>query len=88
MKHGEGELTFAKGGFYKGKFYKNEYHADNATYQWSDGSIYRGNYKEGKRSGKGILLKKDGRKYDGDWSDNMRHGAILYTDQSGSSFNE
>lgn len=40
----------------------------------SNGSVYRGVFKEGKAHGLGIYLSIDGFKYEGEWVDNSPHG--------------
>jgi hypothetical protein len=40
---------------------------------------YNGNFKDGKRSGKGKLVWKDGSKYMGDFEKDLRNGFGVYT---------
>ncbi len=45
---------------------------------WPDGAIYQGDYKNGKKEGKGKFIWSDGATYEGDFSDNNIHGLILF----------
>ncbi|NCQ11264.1 MAG: DUF4189 domain-containing protein [Bacteroidetes bacterium] len=52
------------------------------TYEKS-GSIYKGNFLKGKRSGYGIYIFKSGRRYEGDWKNDNMHGYGKWTDAEG-----
>lgn len=43
-------------------------------FQYKDGTIYEGEFRQGKRHGKGILNTATGEKYLGDWTNNERNG--------------
>ncbi|CAF2082510.1 unnamed protein product [Brassica napus] len=53
-------------------------------YSWSDGTIYEGDWDQGKISGKGKLIWSSGAKYEGDFSGGYLHGIGTMTspDQS------
>lgn len=48
-------------------------------YQWSDGAVYNGDWKENKIAGFGIYEWLDGRKYEGEWLNNCMHGKGIYS---------
>ena len=54
----------------KGKvlFFREEYADGHGKYFYSDGASYEGEWKNGKRHGKGLLTLSDGRKYFGKWN--------------------
>jgi len=41
-------------------------------------ATYTGEYRDGKRHGKGTMIYPDGSKYVGEWKDGLRHGHGLY----------
>ncbi len=41
---------------------------------YPDGSQYDGEIKDGKRHGKGIMIRADGARYEGEWQNNKPHG--------------
>ncbi|MCQ8260872.1 hypothetical protein NF418_05155 [Streptococcus suis] len=54
-----------------------------ASYRWSDGSIYEGNFDRGLRSGRGKMTYADGRVYEGSWQGDRRHGRGKLTNLDG-----
>ena len=44
------------------------------------GAIYEGDYHHGNWQGHGVYSFPDGRKYDGPWKDDKRHGIGIYHD--------
>ena len=46
--------------------------------EWPDGSSYNGQYKEGKKNGKGIFVWFDGSKFEGDFVNNKIEGYGVY----------
>lgn len=46
---------------------------------YSDCSIYEGDFKDGRRNGKGKYMWADGRVYEGDWVDDRKNGKGKYT---------
>lgn len=55
--------------------------------QYADGSTYDGEYKDGKRHGRGKMVFKDGSKYDGDWKADNFEGQGEFTWPSGAVYN-
>jgi hypothetical protein len=48
-------------------------------YEFADGSIYEGSFKNDMRSGKGTMVYEDGSKYSGEWKHNWREGEFATT---------
>ena len=47
--------------------------------EYDNGDVYKGHFKNGKRSGKGKLTCADGRVFEGEWAnDDLRHGKLTY----------
>ena len=47
---------------------------------WGNGQKYEGDWRDGKKLGKGVeTLFDGGRKYDGEWKDGKRHGRGVMT---------
>lgn len=44
------------------------------TYVFADGTIYKGEWVNGRIKGKGVCIWNDGRRYEGEWLDNKKHG--------------
>ena len=42
--------------------------------EMSDGSVYEGNFEDGKFEGAGIMQYPNGSTYEGMWKNNMQHG--------------
>ena len=53
--NGEGVYTYPDGGYYKGH-YVNNIKEGYGEFKWKNGKIFRGNFKNGKPYGKGILI--------------------------------
>ena len=75
-------MNFANGDKYEGDFQKDNI-TGKGTYSGNDGSLYTGDFKEGKKHGHGILLIKiyigsqlypNKDKYEGLWENDKRHG--------------
>ena len=43
-------------------------------FKWHDGDVYEGDWKEDKRTGKGICKYQNGDVYEGDFLNNNKHG--------------
>ena len=56
----------------------------NEKIEYTDGSVYIGTIKNGKRHGKGIFVFPDSTKYDGEWNNDERcgYGTLTYPDGS------
>ena len=48
-----------------------------------DGSKYRGEFKDGKMSGKGLFIHATGERFMGEFLDDQRHGFGIFTDAQG-----
>jgi hypothetical protein len=55
------------------------------VYTYSDGSTYKGEWKDGKRHGKGTWVRPDGMRYEGEWINNKPHGQGTLTNPDGKS---
>jgi putative phage-type endonuclease len=70
-----------KGDIYEGEWLENIMHGYGVMH-YSDGSIYKGEFKSGLRCGKGEFTNIKGDKFIGFWKDNVRHGAgrVIHSD--------
>jgi len=57
---------------YNGKYSNGAYNG-KGTYTYADGSVYKGNFVDGKRSGKGVLTKGKNF-YKGEWLNDQKNG--------------
>ncbi len=57
---------------------KKGYHAP-VVCNYADGSEYQGEWQDGKRHGKGILISPEGDRYEGQFENNFAHGEGIYT---------
>lgn len=57
------------------------------TLTWSDGSVYEGDFKNGKRHGLGVLRASDKFSYDGYWISNAMEGRGTATYPNGQTYN-
>ena len=62
---------------------KNDCINGEGVYAYSDGSFYRGNYKDGKEYGEGSYYATNGHSYVGGWKDGNKHGQGTYDWPSG-----
>jgi len=46
--------------------------------KFENGDVYKGSYKDDKRSGFGVYTWSNGDTYDGEWLDDLRHGRFEY----------
>jgi hypothetical protein len=53
----------------------------------ANGEKYKGEYKNGKRNGKGVFKFVDGSEYDGEWKDGIINGKGVYKYASGDEYN-
>lgn len=71
---GEGTLHCPEtGAKYVGQFQADRAHG-LGDQTWSDGSTYKGQWKNGQKNGNGVYVGVDNLKYDGQWEDGRRHG--------------
>eukprot|EP00163_Fabomonas_tropica_P001403 TRINITY_DN11059_c0_g1_i2.p2 TRINITY_DN11059_c0_g1~~TRINITY_DN11059_c0_g1_i2.p2 ORF type:complete len:163 (-),score=56.78 TRINITY_DN11059_c0_g1_i2:228-716(-) len=47
--------------------------------QWAEGGKYEGDWKDGRRHGRGVFYYLNGDVYDGEWQDDLKHGVGTYT---------
>ena len=55
------------GDAYLGEWNDNGMQNGKGIYVWSNGAIYAGSFKDGKRNGYGVNIYSDGSRYDGNW---------------------
>ena len=79
----EERREFSNGDFFSGEV-KGLLPHGKGKYSWSDGTVYEGDWDQGKISGKGKLIWSSGAKYEGDFSGGYLHGIGTMTspDQS------
>jgi hypothetical protein len=53
------------------------------VYEYANGDIYEGDFKDNKKDGKGTFTFANGRKYEGHWKNDERHGKAKYTCKDG-----
>ena len=70
--HGTGAVYFANGNYYFGRLVQGDLDTGKMTY--ANGQVYVGEFRNGKRNGKGSLLYLDGSKYEGQFLDDLEHG--------------
>ncbi|TPX45826.1 hypothetical protein SeMB42_g03778 [Synchytrium endobioticum] len=82
---GTGTYTWINGCVYEGEVQDAYRHGRGALSFTNRGGVYSGNWVQGKRSGKGVLVYDyEGRcRYDGDWKNGVRHGFGTMTYASG-----
>mmetsp|Transcript_86683 Transcript_86683/g.245809 ORF Transcript_86683/g.245809 Transcript_86683/m.245809 type:complete len:219 (+) Transcript_86683:62-718(+) len=58
---------------YEGEF-RAEHHEGAGRKAWADGTVYDGQWLQGRKNGEGVLEEPSGRRYSGAWKDGKRHG--------------
>ena len=56
----------------------------DVTYRWTDGTVYEGQIRNGKRTGKGKYVYGHGDVYEGEFEEDKMHGFGKYTNADGS----
>jgi len=79
LKHGRGVKTWPWGDRYEGEFDRDRKHGQG-MYVWGAGSPwagerYVGGFKADKREGFGVYFWPSGDRFEGQWKDDVRHGA-------------
>ena len=75
QREGSGVYTYHKDGrTYDGIYVDDEQEDTNATMTWKNGTIYIGQFKQSKRTGKGMVRFPNQVKYSGDFLDGLYHG--------------
>ena len=97
---GRGVLQYANGDRYEGEFCKGFFYG-RGRFQYADGGYFEGEYvktkggyehgvrfpdPDGRRNGHGVRVWVTGDKYEGQWSDNLMHGAGIVRKASGGKF--
>lgn len=52
---------------------KNQMHGEG-YFEWENGKLYKGSYKDDKKHGYGILIQPNGKSYKGNWANGFPHG--------------
>jgi hypothetical protein len=55
----------------------------SGAYKFTDGTVYNGEWKDGKRNGSGDCKYSDGDSYTGQWKDNKKNGQGTFKDSDG-----
>ncbi|KAI5384642.1 Phosphatidylinositol 4-phosphate 5-kinase 7, variant 2 [Lathyrus oleraceus] len=76
------EKSLSNGDVYIGQF-KGIHPHGNGKYTWSDGTIYEGDWIDGKMTGKGLITWTSGSKYEGEFSGGYLHGQGTFTESNG-----
>lgn len=78
------------GGVYTGWYIRNAASGvvpqKRGRIRWDDGSIYMGQWKDGKMHGRGMMKWSDGATYEGEWNEGRRSGFGIYTWKSGTRY--
>lgn len=48
------------------------------VYNWSDGRVYSGEWKNNKMEGRGVFTWPDGRRYEGEYIDDKKEGKGIF----------
>ncbi len=80
------KLTYPKGDKYVGQCNANNRPQGQGQYNWVSGSVYTGQWANGKRDGFGTIDYSNGDRYQGDWSANKKHGQGTYWSENGSRY--
>ena len=83
---GDSKVLFRNGEYYEGGINKNMLRNGTGIHFYSNGDIYKGDWSNNKRIGKGRLIFKDGSEYIGQFIDDQVDGHGLYTDAYGNRF--
>jgi len=69
---GTGAIYFSNGNYYFGRLANTD--MDNGKMVYPDGTVYTGDFKSGKRDGRGTFTYPDGSKYEGAWKNDVENG--------------
>lgn len=70
--------TYKSGAVYKGEWKGNYYRHGFGEMEWPDGTVYKGEFKEGKAHGNGKFVAKSGDIFEGNFVSNAPVGAGQY----------
>jgi len=62
----------------KAKVSSNDLLAYVGVYNWSDGRVYQGQWKNNKMEGRGVFEWPDGRRYEGEYIDDKKEGQGVF----------
>ncbi|PRP79093.1 hypothetical protein PROFUN_13155 [Planoprotostelium fungivorum] len=69
QRHGvDTKTTYRNGGSFIGTF-ERDTRTGPGKLLWPDGDVFEGNWKEGRRVGTGVLITRDGKKFDQTWDE-------------------
>jgi len=90
-KGGRAKVTYPNGDVYEGDFSEEKKKHGNGKYTYklkqsdedededaTNQHTYEGEWKDGVKSGNGIMIYPDGSKYTGEWANGRRHGQGVY----------
>ena len=80
---GKGRYTWPNGDWYEGEVVKSIRNGHGTFYSASTNVTYTGEWKEGRRQGKGTIQYTAKSSYVGDWMEDQRHGAGTMTYETG-----
>ena len=83
---GDWKILFRNGEYYEGGINKEMLRNGTGIHYYANGDIYKGDWSNNKRIGKGRLIFKDGSEYIGQFIDDQVDGHGLYTDSKGNRF--
>ena len=64
-------------------FFEGKMDGEGEMHWPQDRKVYKGQFKDDKREGYGVLSWKDGRVYEGEWKQNLQHGQGRMKDTQG-----
>ncbi len=80
------KLTYPKGDKYVGQCNANNRPHGQGQYNWVSGSVYTGQWLDGKREGFGTIDYSNGDRYQGNWVANKKQGQGTYWSENGSRY--
>ena len=76
VQHGRGVMILASGDTYRGNFTNGLFDDPDGSYEFSDGSIYKGSFKLGIRNGTGSFTHRNGCNLKGTWKQGNIEGDV------------
>ena len=76
-------INFSDGGTYPWKMNADKEIHDHRTIRYSNGDVYEGEYRDGKRNGHGTYRYASGAVYEGEFKDGLFHGHGTYRSANG-----
>jgi len=81
-----GPIRLSSGEIYKGEWDRGLFPQGRGKKIWPDGSLFEGQFIEGKACGWGRLVKSNGDVYVGEWKDDMANGRGTFTSTTSGSY--